>query len=96
MNPETPETNAAYEIAIQSSSHVGEILDDMVEFARKLELQKNQLKKACASYRSSIIIQNILAEGRPHGSNYYSAPDGCECDDCQNYDLLARLNEFPL
>lgn len=92
----TPETNDAYRMAIESSSHINETLDDMVDFARKLERERDQLKRVCAAYHSSIIIQNILAEGRPHGSNQYSAPDGCECDDCQNFDVLARANNFPL
>ena len=58
--------------------------------------ERDQLRKVCDHFASSIIIQNILAEGRPHGSNRFSAPDGCECDDCQECDLLARAyNQLP-
>lgn len=37
-----------------------------------------------------LLIDNYLADGRPHGGKNTQFPDGCECDICQSWDTLCK------
>ena len=51
--------------------------------------ERDRLIKMLDELANNRIVENILADGRPHGSNR-TYPDGCECDDCTTYDQLTK------
>jgi hypothetical protein len=51
--------------------------------------ERDRLIKMVDELANNRIVENILADGRPHGSNR-TYPDGCECDDCTTYDQLTK------
>lgn len=61
----------------------------MSDFIKKL---CNQIETRPLTEKQEVQIGNIIAEGRPHGGlGNPQFPDGCECEDCEQWDKLNRL-----
>jgi hypothetical protein len=54
----------------------------------QLDAMKEGMRRG--SEDTLLILDNYLAEGRPHGGRNTAYPDGCECDICQNWDSLNK------
>ena len=62
---------------------------------RYKQIQLDAMKEGVrrGSEDALLILDNYLAEGRPHGGRNTAYPDGCECDICQNWDSLNKRRQ---